>query len=47
MNDGVNRSEVGLAIGRPVAQKGEEIRGDPSLLPLQIEAEHLKGYLKG
>ena len=47
VNDGVNRSEVGLVSCRPVAQKGEEIWGNPRLLPLQIDAEHLKGYLKG
>ena len=47
MSDGVKQSEVGLVVCGSVAQKGEEIRGDPSLLPLQIEAEHLKGYLKG
>jgi hypothetical protein len=47
VNVGVKQSEVGLVIWGSVAQKSEEIRVCLSLLPLQIDAEHLKGYLKG
>ena len=47
VNDGVKQSEVGLVVCGSVAQKAEEIRGNPRLPPLQIDVEHLKGYLKG
>jgi len=47
VNDGVKQSEVGLAIGGSVAQKSQEVRAYLIWLPLQIDAEHLKGYLKG
>ena len=47
VNVGVKQSEVGLVVCGSVAQKAEEIRGNPRLPPLQIDVEHLKGYLKG